>query len=114
MRHRPTLSLGDGLEEFWRNLDTALPPYTAAADGSGGERTTMYRFDGYELDLQRQELRRGEDIIPVEPQVFAVLAWLVAHHDRVVGKEELLDEVWHTRFVTESTLTSRIKDARRA
>jgi pimeloyl-ACP methyl ester carboxylesterase/DNA-binding winged helix-turn-helix (wHTH) protein len=75
---------------------------------------TTYCFEGYELDTQRQELRRGAEIIPVEPQVFGVLAHLVAHHDRVVGKNELLDEVWHTRFVTESTLTSRIKDARRA
>jgi pimeloyl-ACP methyl ester carboxylesterase len=31
-----------------------------------------------------------------------------------VNKEELLDAVWETRFVTESALTSRIKGARRA
>ncbi|MEL7210067.1 MAG: winged helix-turn-helix domain-containing protein, partial [Actinomycetota bacterium] len=30
----------------------------------------------------------------VEPQVFDVLAYLVAHRDRVVTKHELLDEVW--------------------
>jgi DNA-binding winged helix-turn-helix (wHTH) protein/pimeloyl-ACP methyl ester carboxylesterase len=75
---------------------------------------TTYRFDGYQLDTQRQELRRGAELIPLEPQVFGVLAHLVEHHDRVVDKEELLDEVWQTRFVTESALTSRIKDARRA
>ena len=50
----------------------------------------------------------------IEPQVFDVLAYLVAHRDRVVPKEELLDEVWRTRFVTESTLTTRVKAARRA
>ena len=32
----------------------------------------------------------------------------------MVPKEELLEQVWGTRFVSESTLTSRIKAARRA
>ncbi len=52
--------------------------------------------------------------VPVEPQVFDVLAHLVLHHDRVVTKEELLDEVWGDRFVSESALSSRIASARRA
>lgn len=73
-----------------------------------------YCFDDYELDIRRFELRRGDDPIPVEPQVFDVLAYLVAHRDRVVAKRELLDEVWGSRFVSESALTSRIKAARRA
>jgi DNA-binding winged helix-turn-helix (wHTH) protein len=32
----------------------------------------------------------------------------------VVSKEELLDEVWGDRFVSESALTRRLKDARKA
>jgi DNA-binding winged helix-turn-helix (wHTH) protein/pimeloyl-ACP methyl ester carboxylesterase len=75
---------------------------------------TTYSFDGYELDTQRQELRRGDEVVAVEPQVFAVLTHLLTHRERVVDKEELLDAVWGTRFVTESALTSRIKAARRA
>lgn len=74
----------------------------------------IYSFDAYELDTRRYELRRGDERIPVEPQVFDVLTHLVRHRDRVVDKRELLDEVWGTRFVTESALTSRIKAARRA
>jgi pimeloyl-ACP methyl ester carboxylesterase/DNA-binding winged helix-turn-helix (wHTH) protein len=75
---------------------------------------TTYVFDGYELDIRRQELRHEGALVPVEPQVFSVLAFLIEHADRVVEKEELLDAIWQTRFVTESALTSRIKDARRA
>ena len=72
-----------------------------------------YRFGDFELDDERYELRRGGDPVPMEPQVFEVLAHLVRHHDRLVTKEELLDQVWGTRFVSESTLTSRIKLGRR-
>lgn len=43
-----------------------------------------------------------------------MLAHLVENHDRVVAKTELLDEVLGDRFVSETTLTSRIKAARRA
>ena len=37
----------------------------------------------------------------------------MTHRDRLVPKEELLEQVWGTRFVSESALTSRIKTARR-
>jgi len=43
-----------------------------------------------------------------------VLAYLLAHRERLVPKEELLDEVWGDRFVSESALTTRIKEIRRA
>ena len=42
---------------------------------------------------------------PVEPQVFDVLVVLLRERHRVVTKEELLDEIWRTRFVSESALT---------
>jgi DNA-binding winged helix-turn-helix (wHTH) protein/pimeloyl-ACP methyl ester carboxylesterase len=74
----------------------------------------IYTFDGYELDLDQFELRRDGERVAVEPQVFDVLAHLVEHRTRVVPKVELLESVWKTTFVTESALTSRVKDARQA
>ena len=71
-------------------------------------------FGDVELDRAGHELRRGGEVVPVEPQVFDVLAYLVEHRERLVLKTELLDEVWGDRFVSESALTSRIKAARRA
>ena len=52
--------------------------------------------------------------VHVEPQVFDVLAYLVEHRDRVVTKAELLDVVWGHQFVSESALTTRIKQLRQA
>ena len=74
----------------------------------------VYRFEDCELDLHRFQLRRGGEVIHVEPQVLDVLVHLVAHRDRLVPKAELLDVVWGDRFVSESALTSRLKEARRA
>ena len=71
-------------------------------------------FGGVELDTDTYELRSGGHIVEVEPQVFDVLAFLAANRERVVTKEELLDAVWGDRFVSESALTTRIKQARQA
>ena len=71
-------------------------------------------FDDLELDTALFELRRGGAKVPLEPQAFDVLAYLVAHRDRVVPKEELMDAIWGGRFVTEAAVTSRIKQVRRA
>ena len=75
---------------------------------------SVYRFADCELDLLQFELRRGGEVVHVEPQVLDVLAYLIANRDRLVAKSELLDAVWGDRFVSESALTSRLKEARRA
>ncbi|MDB5424287.1 MAG: hypothetical protein JWQ29_1703, partial [Phenylobacterium sp.] len=74
----------------------------------------IYRFGGFEIDTGQVELRRGGERLAVEPQVFALLRLLVEHRDRLVSKEEIIDEVWDGRFVSDSALSSRIKSARRA
>lgn len=72
-----------------------------------------YSFGDVVLDTDRFLLERAGQPQHVQPQVFDVLSHLVANRARVVPKTELLDTVWGDRFVSESTLTSRIKAARR-
>ena len=76
--------------------------------------TVRYRFADSVLDTTRYELLQREEPVHVEPQVFDVLTHLVEHRDRVVTKTELLDAVWGHQFVTESALTTRIKQLRQA
>ena len=73
-----------------------------------------YAFSDVQLDPTTYELRRAGRRVALEPQAFDVLTYLVEHRERVVAKEELMDQVWGGRFVTESAVTSRIKQARRA
>jgi TolB-like protein len=74
----------------------------------------IFRFGRYEVDLVRQELRHSGTAVPVEPQVFDVLAYLVRHRDRIISKNELFDTVWQGRLVSDAALNSRISAARRA
>jgi TolB-like protein len=72
------------------------------------------RFGDCDLDLDRQELRRGAEPVHVEPQVFDLIAHLVRHRDRVVSKDELIEAIWGGRIISETALSSRINAARRA
>jgi TolB-like protein len=71
-------------------------------------------FEDCLLDTDRRELRRGNQLIAIEPQVFDVLIYLVENRDRVVSKDDLMASVWGGRIVSESTLTSRINAVRKA
>src|SRR5687767_15002098 len=73
----------------------------------------MLRFAGYELDSDRHRLSRDGQELHAEPKVLSVLSYLVQHRNRVVPKEELLDELWEERHVSESALTRVIRDLRR-
>ena len=72
------------------------------------------QFDGYCLDSDRRELRIGGALVPIQPQVFDLLEYLIANRHRVITKDDLISSIWKGRIVSESTLLSRINAARRA
>ena len=74
----------------------------------------IHRFESFELDTDRFELRRSGKPIAIEPQVFSVLTLLVENRHRMVPREKLIEAVWSGRAVSDSVLSSRIKSARQA
>jgi class 3 adenylate cyclase/DNA-binding winged helix-turn-helix (wHTH) protein len=74
----------------------------------------IYVFGDYELDTRLYELRCAGQPCKLEPQVFNVLAHLIAHRDRVVTKHELLENLWPNQFISEVTLNHCLMVARKA
>ena len=74
----------------------------------------QFIFSNHVLDTNRQELSCGGEGVPIEPQVFNLLQYLLENRDRVVSKDDLFDKIWEGRIVSESTLTSRINAVRKA
>ena len=72
----------------------------------------LFLFENYALDTDRRELRHGAVVVPVEPQVFDLLAYLIKNRERVASKDDLVAAIWGGRIVSESTLTTRINQAR--
>ncbi len=73
----------------------------------------IYRFGEFELDSSVFELRRNDEPVAIEPQVFSVMLHLIENRDQVVSKDALIQEVWEGRAVSDTTLTSRIFTLRR-
>ena len=74
----------------------------------------LFRFADCMLDTDRRELERGARSIPLGPQVFDLLLYLLQNRERVVSKSDLFSEIWKGRTVSESTLTSHINAVRKA
>src|SRR3954464_10337218 len=73
-----------------------------------------FSFATHQLDTSRHELRRAGEIVHLEPQVFDLLLHLVRNRDRTVSKDEIVDQIWKGRIVSDAAITSTIKAARKA
>jgi TolB-like protein len=70
--------------------------------------------DDIEIDTERFELRRNGEAFHVEPLVFDLMRFFAANPGRVVGRDEIINSVWQGRIVSDATISSCIKSARRA
>ncbi|MBN8726922.1 MAG: winged helix-turn-helix domain-containing protein [Xanthomonadales bacterium] len=75
---------------------------------------SLYRFGRHRLDPARREFWQDGEIVPLTPQVFDCLAYLIAHPERAIGRDELIAAVWGRVDVTDTLLGQTIMHARRA
>ena len=81
---------------------------------AGRNGNLLYLFEDYALDTERRELHRGADAVPITPQVFDLLDYLIRNRERVVSKDDLVSAVWNGRIVSDAALTTRLNAARNA
>ncbi|WP_420584755.1 winged helix-turn-helix domain-containing tetratricopeptide repeat protein [Ruegeria sp.] len=73
----------------------------------------MYRFLEFQLD-PTQGLNRCGEPVALEPQALQLLEFLVRNRDRIVSKQEIIDEIWDGAAITDAALNTRIRSVRRA
>ncbi|GAA0822614.1 MULTISPECIES: response regulator transcription factor [Streptosporangium] len=59
-------------------------------------RPSVLRAGDLALDPARRRVTRGETPVELTPREFALLEFLIRHHDEVVSKTEILEHVWDT------------------
>lgn len=73
-----------------------------------------YQFADCELDTQRYVLTRSGQEIKLRPQVFQLLVYFLTNRERVVTKQDLVEEVWAAQATSDAALETGIRAVRRA
>lgn len=73
----------------------------------------VLQFGAFHLAPGVDLLYRDRQVVALEPRAVRVLRYLVEHHDRVLSKEELLEEVWPGVFTTDGVLKKAVSQIRR-
>src|SRR5262245_66107586 len=63
------------------------------------------RFGPFRLDCDNQQLWQGQQRLALQPKPLAVLQYLAQNAERLVTKEELMEQVWAGTQVTSKALT---------
>lgn len=72
------------------------------------------RFGEFTLDLQTRRLSRHGSVVPLPSRAIEALAYLIAHRDRIVDKDEIIAAAWRDVAVTDDSLVHAISVLRRA
>jgi len=74
----------------------------------------VYQFNQITLDTDLYRLCQADALVSVEPLVFDLLVYLIEYRNRIVSRDELFENLWIGKVVTDSALGARLKDARKA
>jgi DNA-binding response OmpR family regulator len=67
---------------------------------------------GYGFDADREQLMRGEEVVPLSEKERKVVAYLVAHAGEYTPTRRLWEEVWEYKMVTEADIRMTIRKIR--
>ncbi len=72
-----------------------------------------FSLGNYQIDTVLFEFKDSDSVIPIEPKVFDLIVYLIQNRDRVVSRDELFDNLWQGREVSDTSLSNQIKIARK-
>jgi DNA-binding winged helix-turn-helix (wHTH) protein/tetratricopeptide (TPR) repeat protein len=72
----------------------------------------LHLFGTRSLDLTRGVLLAGSEPVHLRPQAYALLRYLAANPGRLIGKDELIEHIWHGRAVGDDSLVQCLRDVR--
>ena len=64
----------------------------------------IYRFASFVFDPEAAGLLDAGKPVALEPQVFSLLKYLIENRGRIVSKDELIEEIWDGRAISDAAL----------
>ncbi len=74
----------------------------------------VYQFGAFRLDTTDRLLYREGEVVALAPKAFDTLLLLVTNSGQVLGKDEMMKQLWPDTFVEEGTLAQYISLLRKA
>ncbi|MFC7003007.1 transcriptional regulator [Pseudobowmanella zhangzhouensis] len=74
----------------------------------------MWRIGRFEFCPARQKLWCDGETIALEPMAAELLAYFCTQPNRTVSKDELIDQVWQGRVVTDNAISRLVTKLRKA
>lgn len=71
-----------------------------------------YFFNGMEFDSERFELTSAGQVLSLRAQPLALLQYLLENRHRLVGKDELVENVWGGRAISDSAIAVTVRSLR--
>jgi Tol biopolymer transport system component/DNA-binding winged helix-turn-helix (wHTH) protein len=79
-----------------------------AQNGQKSSYSGFYEFGQFRLYAAKRLLLRHGIVVPLTPKAFDILLLLVSRHGYIVGKDELLRDVWPDTIVEENNLNVNV------
>ena len=76
------------------------------------KRSPIYRFGDREVDTRLRQIKASGELLEAQPKAFDLLVYLLENRNRVVDKDELLEQLWAGSVVSDSALTQIVRKAR--
>lgn len=74
----------------------------------------IYEFDNFRIEADKRLLSKSDGVpIQLTPKIFDTLLYLVRNSKKVIGKDELMAEIWKDTVVEENNLNKNISVLRR-
>jgi len=74
---------------------------------------SAFELEGWTVEPERNTVTLDEQTVRLEPKVMDLLVCLADHAGQVVPRRTLVDTVWATEYISDTTLTHAIADLRR-
>lgn len=94
-------------------MSKRIPPALSQAQ-EGRVTGARWQLGAFELDEGRRELRRGEQVIAIEPKPLNLLMLLLRHPGELISKDELIERLWGNRPVSDTVIARCVAKLRAA
>ena len=73
----------------------------------------VYKFSPYLFDTDLEQVRRGDEVLRLEPQQTTLLQFLIQQKATVVSRDQIAQEVWQGLVVEDNTISKAITRLRK-